>query len=121
MPMTSKVTKLLAGLVIICMSYSGCAIRQVDSFLVEQATMAEASSHRQGKGLTRNWFAKARPEFVITGHRIATGDGTIIAYRIFSRGMLPFVDQAEFKKLTIFLPFSLSDGPKEVNLTDEKN
>ena len=118
--MIRQAVRFLVGIVVICTALFGCTVRQVDWFLVEQASMAEASLHQLAKGSKRNWFAKAQPEFVITGHRIAAGDGAIIAYRAFSHGMLPLVDQAQFKKLTIFLPFALSDRLIEINLAGEE-
>lgn len=101
---------------------SGCALRQVDSFYLDRAAMSEVDLHKSAKqAIALNKPPKTSSEFVITGHRIIDGSGTVIAYRAFSSGELFFVDQATFQKLTIFLPFSLSNDLTEVSLSERED
>ena len=84
--------------------------------------MAEMDLHKTTRqAIVLNKPTKIISEFVITGHRIMEGNGTVVTYRTFSPGGPFFVDQAAFQKLTIFLPFSLSNDLPEVNIGDRED
>ena len=84
---------------------------QTDSFYIENASLSELQDHRAAQRLI---YRGTTPEglkdyFQLTGHRVVPGMGTVLAYRAFSRGVIPLVDQAGFEKLTIVLPDNLTN------------
>ena len=81
-----------------------------DSFYIERATFSQLDAHRmlRTKVLQDTRSPERIEDFVLTGHRIATNDAMVLAYRTFSRGFIPFVDQSHFEKLTVLLPADFS-------------
>ncbi len=87
----------------------GC---QVDSFYIENATLAEIEDHRllRDSVVQKNErLGLANEYFVITGHRIISDGGIVFGHRLFSSGAIPLLDQASFQKLSIYIPFSVTD------------
>ncbi len=82
-----------------------------DTFYVEHATFSHIEDHRTTRTkLIQGIKSAERVEnFVIAGHRITADDALVLAYRTFSPGAIPFVDQAHFEKLTILLPANVSN------------
>ena len=106
--MPGNAMKLIA-LLTLSLILSAC---QTDSFCVENASLSKLLDYRAAQALV---VRGARPEvlkdyFGLSGHRIVPGVGTVLAYRVFSRGAIPLVDQAEFEKLTVVLPDNFSKG-----------
>ena len=102
----------LAGL-----SGVSCSSRASDSFFLEKAALAEIQTHvslRQSSSLERS--GALAKEFVLSGHRIVSGDGTVLALREFTGGSIFSPDHGRFWKLTIFLPFPIDDNEVSINL-----
>lgn len=86
----------------------GCAHVDEQWFYVTGASLQESGRHRD---LSKAFATKdTQPlsyddrEFIVTGHRIKAGDGTILALRSFAPGPLLGVDQASFLKVTSYIP-----------------
>lgn len=105
-------TTRLMTLLVLSLILSAC---QTDSFYVENANLSELQSHRAMQAVV---VQGARPSavkdyFGLSGHRIVPGVGTVLAYRAFSGGLIPLVDQGGFEKLTVVLPVNFSKNVGE--------
>ncbi|NOS81045.1 MAG: hypothetical protein HOP32_05620 [Nitrospira sp.] len=108
---------------------SGC---QVDSFYVDNASLSEISDHRLLRDKLINYdeiLSLSKTEmrglskdgFSVIGHRIISDGGTVFGYREFSGGFIPLVDQGDFLKLTIYLPFLLTNQtPSRIVIKDSR-
>ena len=114
----------LTAKILLCTALLGlqaCAHVDEQSFYVTRASLQEDARHQQ---LSKMFVSKQThlkyedKEFVVTGHRIATGTGTVLAFRGFAPGPPFLVDQAGFQKITIYLPsVALKEG-SEVHISD---
>lgn len=102
------------GLLAFAAALYGCAHVDEQSFYVRDASLQERARHDQ---LATTFVSKRThlgyedKEFVVTGHRIGAGKGTVLAFRSFAPGSPLKVDQAGFQKITVFLPSrSISEG-----------
>lgn len=113
------------------------AVPFATSFFVEKASLSDIDSHEIARrGLITQNIAKSsdtktlfvtgdkaiHEDFVIAGHRIIEGEGTVIAIRTFF--IIPFwpnpVSDAEtFEKVTILLPFSSFGDHGSVRVDDQ--
>lgn len=107
---------------LITVGTAGCSTRGVDSFFVDKAALVELKTHdsmRLPGSLERS--GAIGKELVLSGHRITSGEGMVIAYREFSSGLVFRADQAQFAKLTVFLPFLVHEKEMFLNLSEQKN
>jgi hypothetical protein len=109
-PIVAKRLALLAAVLLI----HGCTTVREQSFYVKEASLQEGARHRE---LAKRFVARKThldyddKVFVVTGHRIAAGQGTVLAFRSFAPGSPFVVDQAGFFKITIYVPVAtLSEG-----------
>ncbi len=100
-------------LLVICLH--GCVRLKSNSFFIEGASMQNVELHEQAcQAIITNKLPPIEREFVVTGHRISEGEGFIIASRIFNQSR--WVDQAEFEKLTIYIPAGLPLDGSNISL-----
>jgi hypothetical protein len=102
----------LITLLLLSLILSAC---QTDSFYVENASLSELQDHRAAQPLVVRGTRPAalKEYFGLSGHRIVPGIGTVLAYRAFSGGLIPLVDQGGFEKLTVVLPANFSKNVGE--------
>ena len=109
------------GLMLAFVACAGChAFGRTDRLLLDHATLAEPSLYQQVHDPTvlekmRREEAKTVP---VRGHRIISGNGTVIAYRTWSPGSLLAIDDEHFEKITIFLPDALPTAAVEYHIGD---
>ncbi len=111
---------------------SGCDYKRSTAFYVEEAKLAQDGVHRQ----TRESLATAEPgsnrgpgdiydprvtdeHFGVTAHRIARGNGTVIAIRTFLATIPPLPDVTGFEKLTAYIPPGVLSSSGRIKLPDE--
>jgi hypothetical protein len=98
-----KISKHVTLCLFLSLSF-GC---QADSFYVEKATLSEIDAHLllRNRILQKNERIAWSNEYLsITGHRISADGGIVFGHRLFSKGVIPLVDQASFEKLSIQIP-----------------
>jgi len=92
----------------------GCTHVQSELFVVDHAIVADLEVHQlTAKQQEQTILNK---DFVITGHRIVEGSGTVIAKREYARGSFLQSDQSSFRKLTIYFPYSITEKNKRIEL-----
>lgn len=96
----------------------GCAHASEEWFIVRGASIEQLSKHDE---LNKTFLSKSPrrlgyddKEFVVTGHRLKQGDGTVLGFRSFESGAL--VDSASFLKITVLLPDSDISAGREVSI-----
>lgn len=93
----------------LCLMAGGCAHVTSDNFFVPSSSLAEDWRHVSQEGEKSGKSPNpAGREFVVTGHRITAGEGTVLAIRRFNAGSPFLTDQASFEKLSISLPKSMT-------------
>jgi hypothetical protein len=98
----------------------GCAHRRVDVFYVESASLSSLNAHESyRKALLAGNAVQIPKTFAVTGHRISSGTGTVLAYRAYAPGPIFRTDQGSFQKLTIYVPFSVSAPVSRLGLSRE--
>lgn len=103
----------------------GCASVDEEWFVAPQADLQEESRHHDlslafgTKGVARLGYEGQ--EFVVTGHRIKSGDDFILAFRRFDRGSSWLVDQATFTKLTASIPQAFFKPGGEIHFPGSSN
>lgn len=100
----------------------GCVHVDEQWFYVSNASLQELGRHQS---LAKVFEAKDAQrlgyndrEFVVIGHRIKDGEGSVIARRSFAPGPFLSVDQASFLEITIFIPGSKLNAGTEVRIPD---
>lgn len=86
---------------------SGCASSTDKIFYV---TDADFYARNKFESVNSSIQSSPQKDIVYSAHRIERGQGTVIALRIFSPGHRLLVDQASFKKMTIFIAGHLEDA-----------
>ena len=115
---------LTARILILCFAVDsvliGCSIQQSSSFFVEQAAISEIGIHRKIRESLKQRISPLFGElFAVTGHRISTGKGTVLATRSFLSTVPPLPDIAGWEKITIYLPYSLSEKITYISVENE--
>ena len=95
---------------------TGCAGWSPDYVWVDRAGLEDPRAHYELSQMQAQRLAD--PEFVITGHRIVPGDGTVLAVRDSSIGIPVLTDQGSFEKVTVYLPKRLGAGDGTIRLED---
>jgi hypothetical protein len=102
----------------------GCASVEEQWLYVDRARLQEASRHRALSQAFVDSGPQRLPyddkEFVVTGHRIANGEGLVLALRSFDPGVFWAPDQAGFLKMTVFLPFARIEPGSQIHIPDSK-
>lgn len=100
MPVTAPYLRVLFSILVLC---GGCAHNTEEHFFIPSASLAEDWRHiRLGEASSASLSLDQR-EFVVTGHRLIAGQGTVLAIRRFTSGSPFLTDQASFEKLTVAL------------------
>lgn len=94
----------------------GCGHIHEQSFYVSGASLQESEHHQR---LLKTFESRRThltyddKEFVVTGHRIAQGRGTVLAFRSYDPGNPLIADQAGFFKITVYVPTTSLKGGQE--------
>lgn len=97
-------------------------MNRIDTLLLKSASI-DMDAHKtiRNSMISKKGERTIDKEFVITGHRISKGSGTVLAYRVFNSGK-PFIpDTAGFEKLTIYLPVDITEKIKTIDFCDGNN
>ncbi len=101
---------------------AGCATAgtrwEQDAFVLADATLAAPRYLYELDGRTTEDRAADRERLGLFVHRLAVGEGTILALRRFDGGGFMVSDDESFEKLTIYLPPALATFPLELSLAE---
>jgi hypothetical protein len=99
----------------------GCTKRHSEWFYVTNSELLDVTAHHSllADIKSKGSFDVPR-DFVVTGHRIKRGVGSIIAFRDFDSGSQLITDQAAFQKLTVFLPGSIQMQKTKLKIVSDR-
>lgn len=113
-------------IVIVFMTISAlaaCAGVDEQWFYSSGAELQEKYRHNELSKLFAEKTPKAFPledrEFVVKGHRIVRGGGSILAFRSFDRGSLWSADSSGFLKITAFVPDAMLASKSRISIPNE--
>lgn len=111
-------------IVILALSTTACAHVDEQWIYVNRASLIGINEHKIlsefEKNKLKNKLDYDERDFVVSGHRVGVGDGSIIAMRNYDSGGLLRVDAGGFYKITIYIPVQNIEEGYKINIPNDK-